>query len=223
MVIGPRLPQIRPSSGPPFAVSCGWCKSAQEPLTAGGDEPNTGRAVAITLSSTGRRSPVVSIGAPLAGAAAAYLLWWISDRLLVIGPFDRAMWGWLVVVPVWSLTPTLAALAWWPLERRDRGVAAAVVASVVGVAGAVAFWAAAAFPGCETASRSAVEWIGPSALVGVVIGGGLAASGLAATMVLRRGGLLPALLVGAALAFAVIFVAILVAVPFIVRGGCVRP
>jgi hypothetical protein len=64
-------------------------------LTAGGDEPNTGRAVTITLSSTGRRSPVVSIGAPLAGAAAAYLLWWISDRLLVIGPFDRAAWGWL--------------------------------------------------------------------------------------------------------------------------------
>jgi hypothetical protein len=68
-----------------------------------------------------------------------------------------------------------------------------------------------------------VDWIGPSALLGAVVGGGLAASDLAATIVLRRGGLLPALLVGAALAFAVIFVTILVAVPFVVSGGCVRP
>ncbi len=176
-----------------------------------------------TLSSTGRRLRLMSIGAPLAGAAAAYLLWWISDRLLVIGPFDRAMWGWLVVVPVWSLTPTLTALAWRPLEPPARRAAAAVVASVVAIAAAVAFWAAMAFPGCETASRSSVDWIGPSALLGAVVGGGLAASDLAATIVLRRGGLLPALLVGAALAFAVIFVTILVAVPFVVSGGCVRP
>lgn len=63
---------------------------------------------------------------PLAGAGLAYLLSWVSDRLLYIGPFDRAAFGWFVVVPVWALTPLAAAVAWRAIDARDAAWAAAV-------------------------------------------------------------------------------------------------
>jgi len=43
--------------------------------------------------------------------AGGIAVWWLSDRLLVIGPFDRAQIGWLLVVPMLALGPGLAGLA----------------------------------------------------------------------------------------------------------------
>ena len=37
--------------------------------------------------------------------------WWISDQLIVIGPFDRAQIGWAVVVPLLALGPAVTGLA----------------------------------------------------------------------------------------------------------------
>ena len=42
--------------------------------------------------------------------AAAVGVWWVSDRLLSIGPFDRATVGWAVVVPLLALAPGVAGL-----------------------------------------------------------------------------------------------------------------
>ena len=42
---------------------------------------------------------------PLAVLGVVYAIWWISDRLVIIGPIDRATFGWLVVVPL---------LRWFP-------------------------------------------------------------------------------------------------------------
>ena len=56
--------------------------------------------------------PRIVVGAvlPLAVAGIAYLLWWISDRLLYVGPLDRAALGWVVVIPTWIAAPAVAGL-----------------------------------------------------------------------------------------------------------------
>jgi hypothetical protein len=166
----------------------------------------------------------IAAAAPLAGVALAYLLWWISDRLVVIGPLDRATFGWLVVVPVWALTPTMAAYAWRALEAEETWFVAAAVGLVIAFLAALLFWLAAAFPDCEFgAVRTPAEWIVPSAIVGLVIGGGFAATCLVTVAVLRGGRWWSALLVGAGSALAVFFLAIIVAAPFVMSGGCQRP
>jgi hypothetical protein len=60
-------------------------------------------------------------------------------------------------------------------------------------------------------------------IVGLVIGGGFAAACLGATAVARRAGWWAVLLAGAGSAFALVFVAILVAAPILMSGGCQRP
>ena len=54
-------------------------------VLSGGSSPATQVRLAIAMLT------------PLVGVALAYGLWWISDRLLYIGPLDRATFGWLVV------------------------------------------------------------------------------------------------------------------------------
>jgi hypothetical protein len=181
------------------------------------------------MSSGGPRSAnavrlVIAALTPLAGVVLAYGLWWISDRLLYIGPLDRATFGWVVVVPVWSLTPVVAAYAWRPLNRSQSAVAAGIVGLILTGAAAVLFWLATAFPNCEFgAVRPSAEWIVPSVIVGLVIGAGLAAACLGAAAVARRERWWSTLLVGAGSAIAMLFVALLVATPFLMSGGCERP
>ncbi len=167
---------------------------------------------------------VIAALTPLTGIALAYVLWWISDRLLYIGPLDRATFGWLIVVPIWSLTPMAAAYAWRPLNRRQSAVAAGVIGLLLAASAAVLFWLATAFPNCEFgAVHSAAEWIVPSFIVGLVIGAGFAGTCLGAAAVARRGHWWATLLVGAGSASALVFFTFLVAAPFLMSGGCQRP
>jgi hypothetical protein len=170
------------------------------------------------------RRILVAIAAPLAGVGTAYLLWQISDRLLYIGPVDRATFGWLVVVPVWALSPLLAALVWGRLATKETYLAAAALGLTIAVVAAILFWFALAFPQCDFgALRTPVEWIGPAAVVGMVVGGGFAAICLLTLAVARGGHRLRALLTAAGSAFGLIFATVLVAVPFVLSGGCMRP
>ncbi len=67
----------------------------------------------------------------------AVLAWYVSDRLVLIGPFDRAQVGWVIVVPLIAIAPGVAALVErrTALVRQSRrvvaGVAIAIVAFVV--------------------------------------------------------------------------------------------
>ena len=154
----------------------------------------------------------IGVAIPLAGVGLTYLLWWISDRLVVIGPIDRATFGWLVVVPIWALTPTMAAYAWRRFEPEDTWLIAAVVGLVIATLAALLFWLAVAFPDCEFgAVRTSAQSILPSTILGVVIGADFAGTCLGSTALLRSGRRWSSLLVGAGSAFALIFVAILVA------------
>ncbi len=180
-----------------------------------------------TPSSSSQVGPgrlAIAAAAPLAGVALVYLLWWISDRLLYIGPLDRATVGWLVVVPVWALTPTIAAYAWRPLNAGQTAAAAGGVGLFTTAFATFLFWLASASPGCQFgAVRSPAQWIIPSLIVGVVIGGGFATTCFGTVAMLRGGRWWSALLVGALSAVTLVFLAILVAAPFIMSGGCQRP
>jgi len=179
-------------------------------------------SASLSVSQVGPARFSIAIATPLAGAALAYLLWWISDRLLYIGPLDRAAFGWLVVVPVWALTPFSAAYACRPLSVRQSGVALGVAALVISGFAAVQWYLPVAFPDCE-AARSPAEWIGPAAVVGAVIGGGLSAACLAASLVMRRGRWWSALLVGAGSAVALVVAAAFIAFQLMMPAVCQRP
>ena len=173
-------------------------------------------------SGTGRL--IVSIVAPALVAGAAYVLWWISDQLQSAGPLDRAAFGWLVVWPVWLAAPVIAGLAWGRLDGRAAVTAALAMGSAVAVVSAILFWQSVADPGCERPVRTGVDWIVPSLVTGVLIGAGLAVSGLAAAARVRNGRPFTAVLVGGGLEVVMVFLAIfLVGVTYLAGPGCQRP
>jgi hypothetical protein len=81
-----------------------------------------------------RRGLAIGIAGPLGVIGLAYVLWWVSDRLLYVGLLDRASFGWLVVMPVWWLSPAVAALLWRGLPPGRTTVAAAAIGAVLAVA-----------------------------------------------------------------------------------------
>jgi hypothetical protein len=164
-----------------------------------------------------------SVFVPLAVTGLAYALWAISDRVLVIGPFDRATFGWFVVIPVWLAAPVAAGFTWRSLSRSESRSAALIVSTVLTMIAAGLFWQATAFPDCEFgAVRGPIDWLIPSLVLGAVIGGGLGVSGLVATNFARRGQRWRAVLAGAGAELAMVFVAILVATLDIIGPGCQR-
>jgi hypothetical protein len=174
-------------------------------------------------SSTAR--VVAGIAIPLLVAAAAFALWWLSDRLLYMGPLDRATFGWLVVVPVWLAVPLASAAAWRGLDARARSIMASTVGLLVGGATALFLWQAVASPNCQFgAIRGPEAWIGPSLVMGAVVGAGVAWSSILASTQVAAGRHIRAVLVGLASQAAMMFLAILVFTAFaLTTSQCQRP
>jgi hypothetical protein len=167
---------------------------------------------------------VAGIAAPLAVAAAAYVLWWVSDRLLYIGPIDRAAFGWAVVIPVWLTAPIAAGFAWKRFSSSESTIATSVVAAIIGIAAAILFWQSVSFPNCEFgAVRTPSDWVVPSLIVGAVIGGGLGGSALLAARVVQSGRRWRGALIGVSTEVVMVLVAILVAGIMLIGPGCQRP
>lgn len=164
----------------------------------------------------------LGVAVPLAVVALAYGLWWISDRLLYIGPLDRAAFGWAVVLPVWVCAPIAAGLAWRRLTARATMAAAIVLGGVVSSLAAVLFWQSVAHPDCQFPIRAPIDWVLPALFVGIMIGAGLARSGLLAVGLVRGAHPWRAAAVGAAAELAFMFVAILAAVAVLMGPGCSR-
>lgn len=165
-----------------------------------------------------------AISPPLFLGALAYGLWMLSDRLGYIGPFDKATFGWSVVIPVWLATPVVAAFAWRSLSDAGRDRAALLVGLMIAVAATFLLFEAVAYPNCDTGPlREPIGWLIPSALVGLAIGGGLAISALAAARPARDGHLWRAVFVGAGTELAMVFLAILIATAFLIGPACQRP
>ena len=167
---------------------------------------------------------VLTVAVPLAIVVLAYALWRISDRLLYIGPLDRAAFGWAVVIPLWVIAPVAAGFCWRGLVRHERLLAAGAVAATIGAAASVLFWQALAYPSCEFgAIRAPGDWVLPSLNLGGVIGGGLAASGLLASRFAQEGHPWRAALLGATTEVIMVFAAILVASAMLIVPSCQRP
>lgn len=103
----------------------------------------------------------------------AFVLSWVSNRLLYIGPLDRATFGVLVVLPLWAAAPLVAGFAWRGFDSSGRTRLAALGGAVVGFASAVLLWLDAAAPkvGC-TPTHAPIELVPPALAVGAVLGGG---------------------------------------------------
>jgi hypothetical protein len=150
----------------------------------------------------------------------------MSDRLLYVGPLDRAAFGWLVVIPVWASAPVAAGFAWSRLSPRATTAASLIVGGATAVAAALLFWLAVAHPDCQFgATHSPSDWILPSLIAGTMIGVGPAISGLLAVTLVRMGHPWRAALLGLVVQVVFVFVAIMVAATLLMSGGggCNRP
>lgn len=166
----------------------------------------------------------LGVAVPLALVALAYALWWVSDRLLYIGPLDRAAFGWAVVIPAWLAAPVAAGFAWRGLTSRARSTAAVIVGTVIAGVAAVLFWQSVSYPDCAYgATHTPGDWVLPSLVLGSVIGGGLAVSALIASRFVRQGRLWAAAVLGAGTEIVMVFAAILVAGMMLLGPGCQRP
>ena len=167
---------------------------------------------------------VAAVAVPVALAGLAYVLWWISDRLLYVGPLDRAAFGWAVVVPVWIAAPVAAGFVWRTLDRGTARAIAALVGTVIAAVSALLLWQAVAFPNCGTgAIRTPQDMVLPSLLVGAVVGGGVAWSGLVTAGFARSGRPIAALVLGAAVEVLMVAAVILVAALTLLGPACQRP
>lgn len=185
---------------------------------------NTERVASARASDQGAAPFALGILAPLGVVSTAASLWWISDRLAYIGPLDRAMFGWAVVIPVWISAPIVAGLVWRRLSLRRSTVTAAILAMCVGSAAATLLYGAETPIGCAFgAARPPSDWVAPSVLFGLVVGVGPAASGLLATELLRSGRPWRAAVSGAGVELLFVVAAIATAAAFLSGAGCQRP
>ena len=130
--------------------------------------------------------------------ALAVAVWFVSDRLIVIGPFDRAKIAWAVVVPLLAIAPGAAALT--GSASTSQGLARLVVAGTSIATGLfIVFVLAAAitFVDCRPVTGP-LEVVPRTLPTAFVFGIGFAISAAAAWGPALRGRRLVALVVGAA-------------------------
>ncbi len=135
-----------------------------------------------------RATLALAVAIPLGLVALASALWWISDRVVVIGPFDRASFGWVVVFPLWLSAPVVAGFVWRRLPPAASLAPALVLWAIVAGLATILLWLAVAFPDCPSgANRMPIEWVTPSLVVGVLVGAAVGVSGLIAERLVRGG------------------------------------
>jgi hypothetical protein len=125
---------------------------------------------------------LIAMAIPLAILAVAYALWAISDRLLQIGPFDRAAFGWIVVVPIASLAPGVTGLAWAPMPASRRRIAAVLVGGVVALVSGILLANAIDYVNCAPVTSWADD-LPASLVVGLAFGAGPVFGALAAASI----------------------------------------
>jgi hypothetical protein len=110
---------------------------------------------------------------PLLVVGLAAALWLISDRLLYVGPLDRATFGWLVVIPMWAAAPAATGLAGTHLADIPRTPAAFFDGLVVGAIVGVLLWWSAVTMACPP-TQTPMELALRSIVLGVMTGGAFA-------------------------------------------------
>jgi hypothetical protein len=165
----------------------------------------------------------VAVAIPLAMLAVAYGLWAISDRLVRIGPFDRAAFGWIVVVPFSWLAPGVAGLAWAPMPASRQRIAAILVGGVVALVSGILLATAIHYASCGRVA-SWTDHLPASLAIGLVVAAGPVLGALAAAAIARRmtglGRIPAALAAGATIGVVGLFAAILTFAIFFPAISC---
>ena len=99
-----------------------------------------------------RRAGIELLAAPLLFVA-SITVWAVSDRLVYVGPFDRAQVGWAVAVPLFLLAPVAAGLAARSVGTRLAMAVAATIAAAI-AALVILGLSATAQIGCEQVTRA---------------------------------------------------------------------
>ena len=161
--------------------------------------------------------------APVIVVVVAFVLWLISDRLLYVGPLDRATFGWLVVVPLWAAAPTFAGFSWRAFAAHERVRWALAGGLAVGGVTAILLWQSVATPAIDcNPTHTALELVLPAVLVGGLIAAGFALGCWFASLEIAAGRVLRGLIYGAVVQLlAIPFASILATL--LLSGLCQRP
>jgi hypothetical protein len=177
----------------------------------------------MELRTRARHTPItLAVIVPLALIAGVFVLWSLSNDAVVVGPLDRAAFGWLVVVPMLASVPIIGGVFLARAQRRAHWPVAAFVGASAGLAVAFLFYRAVAMPACDFgAIRTAAEWLPNAAGFGLAFGAPLSA-GLVSVARLWSEHRLGAVLAGlAASAAGYVLLAIVVGLSF--QPLCNRP
>jgi hypothetical protein len=182
----------------------------------------------VTEGRSGIAGMVVGVAGPLAFFALLYGLWLASDRLVHVGPLDRGSFFWVVLLPLWCLSPSLAALLWRGHPGPDGArLVAVAVGLVLAVVASAILWLAGTTDqdACKFGPRTgAPGLIVPMGSLGILIGGGWALNAILAASVVGGGKLFRGVGLGVALAFAhFLIVVVATGLVIMVTGGCNRP
>jgi hypothetical protein len=145
--------------------------------------------VALDRATESAGSRVVTAASLLVAPAlivAGIITWTISDRLLLIGPFDRAQVGWAVVVPLFMFAPGAAGIATIRAGRRAGTLMIAAVAIGVGAALLASLAAVPRQIGCELVSDP-IAIAGRTLPIAITAGGSFAVAATIAAGAASRG------------------------------------
>jgi hypothetical protein len=170
---------------------------------------------------------VAAVLVPAAVATMASVLWWISDALLIIGPLDRAQFGWAVVIPVWLATPVVAAFLWRRLTPAHATQAAIGLNLLIAAIAAWLLWRSTVDTGqgCQFGSAFSPETRAVQSIwIGILIGLDPALAGLVARRFAVRGAFWRTIGAAVGVGFALFWVAVLLGAAIGNSGvGCNRP
>jgi hypothetical protein len=129
----------------------------------------------------------LAVAIPIALITLAGTLEWLVNQSQATWPFDPAVFGWAVIVPLGLAPAVVAGFLWKPFSPRQTRLAALTLAALVSTAAAWAFWQWIGTPfdcGFGTVIAS-VQFLPQTIVVGLGVGGAFALSGLLATELTR--------------------------------------
>lgn len=147
------------------------------------------REVERGQSGAGSIRLLLGVAIPIGLLAVAGTLQWLDNQFFAWWPFDPAVFGWVVVVPIWLSAGVVAGYLWQSLSPRQTYLAAAVVTAVIGGAAALVYWQWIGVPfdcGFGTVTP-ALAFLPPTLIVGFSVGVGLALTSLLSTTLVRAG------------------------------------
>lgn len=114
------------------------------------------------------------------------VVWFVADRLVVVGPFDRAQIAGFIAMPLLLLAPGALGVAAAEAEARRGRLALALVPAALGTLAAAGLMATVAQIDCRPVASPA-DVLGPAIAVGIAVALAFGLPALAARRLAGRG------------------------------------